>query len=72
MAPAFEHADEGLVGVKHSSSSPKGKDVPYPTTIEYSFGVELDDVTVDEATVALVPKTSILRGGEPSHSSSRS
>ena len=46
-----------IIGVKYSPSSLKGKDVPDPTTVTYSFGAKLSDVAIDEATIDLVPKT---------------
>ena len=46
-----------IIGVKYNPSSLKGKDVPNPTTVEYTFGAELDSVAFDEATVVFVPKT---------------
>ena len=45
-----------IIGVKYNPSSLKGKDVPNPTTVTYTFGGELDDVAFDAATIDLVPK----------------
>lgn len=43
--------------MKYSPSSLKGKDVPDPTTVTYTFGAELKDIAIDEASIDLVPKT---------------
>jgi hypothetical protein len=45
-----------IIGVKYNPSSLKGAPVPVPTTVEYTFGAELDDVAIDEASIDLVPK----------------
>jgi hypothetical protein len=45
-----------IIGVKYSPSSLKGQPKPVPPTVTYTFGAELDDVLIDEATVDLVPK----------------
>lgn len=45
-----------IIGVKYNPSSLKGKNVPTPTSVEYTFGAELNDVAVDEATIELAPK----------------
>jgi hypothetical protein len=45
-----------IIGVKYNPSALKGKPVPSPTTVTYTFGAELDDVAFDAATVDLVPK----------------
>jgi hypothetical protein len=45
-----------IIGVKYNPSALKGKPVPNPTTVTYTFGAELDDVAFDAATIDLVPK----------------
>jgi hypothetical protein len=45
-----------IIGVKYNPSALKGKPVPSPATVTYTFGAELDDVAFDAATVDLVPK----------------
>ena len=45
-----------IIGVKYNPSALKGKNVPSPTTVEYTFGAELNDVVIDEATIDLAPK----------------
>ena len=45
-----------IIGVKYNASALKGKDVPNPTTVTYTFGAELEDVPFDEAFIDLVPK----------------
>jgi hypothetical protein len=45
-----------IIGVKYNPSALKGKNVPSPTTVTYTFGAELDDVAFDAATIDLVPK----------------
>jgi hypothetical protein len=46
-----------IIGVKYNASALKGKVVPNPTTVRYTFGAELEDVPFDEAFMDLVPKT---------------
>jgi hypothetical protein len=45
-----------IIGVKYNPSSLKGKDIPSPTTVTYTFGMELDDIVKDAASIDLVPK----------------
>ena len=45
-----------IIGVKYNPSALKGKNVPNPTTVEYTFGTEVNDVATDEATIELAPK----------------
>jgi len=45
-----------IIGVKYNPSALKGKNVPDPTTVEYTFGAELNNVVIDEATIELAPK----------------
>jgi hypothetical protein len=46
-----------IIGTKYSPSSLKGKPVPSPTTVTYTFDMELNTVLQDFATIDLVPKT---------------
>jgi hypothetical protein len=46
-----------IIGVKYNPSALKGKPVPNPTSVTYTFGAELKDVPFDEAFIDLVPKT---------------
>lgn len=45
-----------IIGTKYSPSSLKGQAVPNPTTVKYTFDLELKSVTKDAATLNLVPK----------------
>ena len=45
-----------ILGVKYNSSALKGIAVPNPATVTYTFGAELNDVAIDEATVVLAPR----------------
>jgi hypothetical protein len=45
-----------IIGVKYNPLALKGNNVPNPTTVEYTFGAELNDVAIDEAFIDLVPK----------------
>jgi hypothetical protein len=45
-----------IIGTKYSPSSLKGQPVPNPTTVKYTFDMELNGVKKDAATLNLVPK----------------
>jgi len=46
-----------IIGTKYNPSSLKGQPMPNPTTVTYTFDMELNTVLQDFATIDLVPKT---------------
>jgi hypothetical protein len=45
-----------IIGVKYNPSSLKGVTAPVSTTVEYTFGAELDDDVIDTASIDLLKK----------------